>query len=1022
MAVPAPRTNPLYPTDNIELEEKLQSSLNMVDYFIRRSYLSQLSACPVCEFPQELTSQNIRLFHVGKIIYDEQEEINEKLISVYSALQSCSAAVHVLLVGKPTGVEFYIGTSSKDAAGIPADILNQSFLAHFPGSSTEPKENSEIRALLENQCFDNISSVTVVPSIREDNDKQFVQGMEKVIDSMQGKEFFAMFVSRPISQEELSARKLGLEQIYSAISPYAKMSLAYGENHSDAVTKGTFRNFTESVSEGISNTIGESVTVTESSSHGSGAMGLNSSHGKSVSKAGSWSDTESKTTSKAKGTGVNNSDTVTTGTSQTFTNEVINKTVENIMTYIDEQLERIQHFESFGAWETAAYFCAGRIENSLVAASTFKALVSGEKTHTECSAINVWNSDNPNTPALAKYLQYCQHPRFLIPGGDFLGARIVTPGNYVSGKELPVFMSLPQKSVAGITVTTMAEFSRNISREAGCPNDAARTIRLGCMRHMGRDEPSNIVSLDMDSLTSHCFICGSTGSGKSNTVYHLLQTLHRKGVPFLVIEPAKGEYKTTFGKVPGLHIFNTNPSMGAMLKINPFEFDSNIHVFEHLDRLIEIFNACWEMYAAMPAILKNAIEKAYIRKGWDLQNSIYMKDGAPQFPTFADVLDILPQIIRSSAYSADTQGDYTGALVTRVESLTNGITGQIFCDNYYIPDAVLFDENVIVDLSRVGSAETKSLIMGILVMRLNEYRMARATGSNKSLQHVTVLEEAHHLLKNVSQVQGQQNANPIGKSVEMICNSIAEMRTYGEGFIIVDQSPSSVDIAAIKNTNTKIAMRLPEKNDCEAIGSSLSLNEKQVKELSKLPVGVAVVLQNNWLEAVLCKISRANEERYKLEPETNSFSQLRKFRGAVLEALVTDFKTNKTVNLAHLEAVIHGADVSAPAKNEMMCRIKALEASLTQSDSADCFYVTLLYLSGLRGIFIAAESEIAGHEGDKPIVSKWWNQLLNQCELMFAFSDSAMAAMLLRRCLYAMKWQASRVNYELAYRTLHHQG
>ena len=101
--------------------------------------------------------------------------------------------------------------------------------------------------------------------------------------------------------------------------------------------------------------------------------------------------------------------------------------------------------------------------------------------------------------------------------------------------------------------------------------------------------------------------------------------------------------------------------------------------------------------------------------------------------------------------------------------------------------------------------------MGILVTRMNEYRMVNAGEMNIPLNHVTVLEEAHNILKRTN----GSDASPEGvsmasKSVEMLSNAIAEMRTYGEGFIIADQSPSAVDMSAIRNTNTKIIMRLPD--------------------------------------------------------------------------------------------------------------------------------------------------------------------------------------------------------------------
>ena len=221
--------------------------------------------------------------------------------------------------------------------------------------------------------------------------------------------------------------------------------------------------------------------------------------------------------------------------------------------------------------------------------------------------------------------------------------------------------------------------------------------------------------------------------------------------------------------------------------------------------------------------------------------------------TFFDLLDILPGVIEESHYSKDTQSDYVGALCTRVKSLTNGIYGSVFCAEDALSDAELFDCNVVADLSRVGSMETKSLLMGILVMKLQEYRMC-GSEMNSRLRHVTVLEEAHNLLRKTSAEQSQEGANLQGKSVEMLANAIAEMRTYGEGFIIADQAPGLLDMSVIRNTNTKIILRLPDEEDRKLVGKSAGLKEAQIDELSKLPLGVAAVYQNEWPEAVLCKI------------------------------------------------------------------------------------------------------------------------------------------------------------------------
>lgn len=141
------------------------------------------------------------------------------------------------------------------------------------------------------------------------------------------------------------------------------------------------------------------------------------------------------------------------------------------------------------------------------------------------------------------------------------------------------------------------------------------------------------------------------------------------------------------------------------------------------------------------------------------------------------------------------------------------------------------------------------------MIRLSEHRAAMS-GMNQALRHVTVLEEAHHLLKRSGGNAGAEGADITGKAVEMLANAIAEMRTWGEGFIIADQSPAAVDMAAIRNTNTKIIMRLPEDTDRRTAGKSAALSDEQLDELARLPRGVAVVYQNDWLEPVLCRVRK----------------------------------------------------------------------------------------------------------------------------------------------------------------------
>lgn len=591
-------------------------------------------------------------------------------------------------------------------------------------------------------------------------------------------------------------------------------------------------------SESDSDTEGTSSSDTVSNSK---TLSTNQSHTDGTSHSESFSETDGTTS--------------TIGTSKNFTVTVQNKHIQNVLKRIDKQLERLDMCESSGIWSASAYFLSYGTDRASaeIGASIFRSIMQGEQSGVETSAINTWYSGNGDFECLNNQIASFKHPSFWYDNPN-VGTQIqVLPTSLVSSKELAMTLSLPRKSVPGFPVVEHISLAKEVVKLDKNPDRP--TFKLGNIFDQGEVHKDNEVRLDVKSLTQHTFVTGSTGCGKSETIYKLIDCVRNANAKFMIIEPAKGEYKNVFGDET---VYGTNPLISDLLKINPFRFAKGVHVLEHADRLIEIFNVCWPMYAAMPAVLKEAVLNAYEDCGWNLITSTN-KYSESIFPTFTDLIWELETVIETSSYSDEVKSNYKGSLVTRVKSLANGINGEIF-SGQEIGDEKLFDENVIVDLSRIGSQETKSLIMGILIMRLNEYRSNSSIEANSSLRHVTILEEAHNILKRCSQEQSMEGSNVAGKSVEMISNAIAEMRTYGEGFIIVDQSPGAVDISAIRNTNTKIIMRLPEDSDRKIAGKSAAMKDNQVDEIAKLPVGVAVIYQNDWEEPVLCKIQQFDAE------------------------------------------------------------------------------------------------------------------------------------------------------------------
>ena len=621
--------------------------------------------------------------------------------------------------------------------------------------------------------------------------------------------------------------------------------------------------------------------------------------------------------------------TATVGKNEGITQSFTNHNISHALKVLEEQMKRFEKGTAMGMWEFAAYVLSEDQNIANNVAHTYLALTQGEESFMSQSSVNLWRGDlgesSGDAEEIVAYLRELRHPLFGLNPNLLLAdptfsvyPSIVTSTVPLTGQELAFSLNFPRKSIPGLPILECAEFGRNIAKFDE-EDVTDKMLHLGDIFHMYHKEDVP-VNLNQNSLASHVFVTGSTGSGKSNTIYQLLNEGRKNGLKFLVVEPAKGEYKHVFGNHDDVSVYGTNPQLTPLLRLNPFSFPKEIHILEHLDRLVEIFNVCWPMYAAMPAVLKKAVEQSYQDCGWDLleSNNPYGR----LYPNFNDIADNIKTIIDSSEYDDENKGAYKGALLTRIESLTNGINGLIF-SNDELTNEHLFDTNVIVDLSRVGSTETKSLLMGILVLKLQEYRMTNGD-MNAELKHITVLEEAHNLLKRTSTEQMSESANLLGKSVEMLANAIAEMRTYGEGFIIADQAPGLMDLSVIRNTNTKIIMRLPDFSDRELVGKSANLNDDQIIELAKLPKGVAAVYQNEWIQPVLCKVEKVGHDSNTFQNTFVGSAMPKSFKAnnvksVILDFLITNWMTKgKHVDYSSVSELILNSNISSKIKRLLM--------------------------------------------------------------------------------------------------------
>lgn len=1003
-----------------DVQEKALHNLDVGRALITRSYLNELTHYPVASPDKRVPytpSSDMRIFRVERIVQRNKQSVLESLAAVYTALGAAGYAVFLFLRSDGRETELYIGTRGDPGKMLgqnSGDLLCETFKGHFPGSSLHLQDvpkSDELFKLMEAEKDNpsaSITAVTAVPALSTENREHFMQSLECFIDAAENRVYQALILAEPVSSKNLDLIRTGYEQVATQISPLSKLSLTYGEQDSSSIGLN--------ISEGLSHSLGQSLGLTETrgtnqtvgtsssktngtnhttgSSHGynlgllgfginggtnkSDGISTSTTYGSSENRGTSYSDSiartqsNTQTTSSTQGRSLNQSDSST----RQMSIELGDKSIEQLLNKIDHHLERIDEAKTYGGWNSAAYFIGDSSASSESLASIFLGLIRGSKSSHEDFALTTWTSGQKS--AVIDWLTRLSHPELHCEFSKNVPVSFVTPATLISGKEMAIQLSLPQRSTSTVSVVETQVFGRKVQlldRQSPVADakDPNRVLNLGNIRHLWENLPQEI-KLDMDQLSSHVFISGSTGTGKSNTLYEILDQISAAGVPFLVIEPAKGEYKNVFGQQPNVTVLGTNPAHSDMLRINPFAFPKDIHVLEHVDRLIEIFNVCWPMYAAMPAVLKESVLKAYQNSGWDLDSSCncYHKS---LFPTFVDLQETLQQVITDSAYSAEVKGNYIGSLCTRITSLTNGLNAQIFVADE-IDNTVLFDSNVIVDLSRIGSVETKALIMGVLVMRLSEHRMAKG-GMNLPLQHITVLEEAHNILRR-SQGAGGEESGLVGKSVEMLTNAIAEMRTYGEGFVIADQSPHAVDIAAIRNTNTKIIMRLPDEADRRLVGKSVALQDDQLEEIACLPQGVAIVYQNNWLEPVLCQIRKFKgvENPYIYHPSKIDHLNKSKFNLQFAKILFnTRVNSPDTVNTDEIKQSLLVQSLPASIKIDILRIVRCYEnRHLHIEQNSDDFARMAILLVDVLGCRIDV-NKIIYHAND-------FTQLCNQLKLL----------------------------------------
>ena len=573
--------------DIVPSEKTLAEALDTADKMIRMHYLAELDnmkIIPLSEEEKKIAPESkVRLYHITCLTYDENESVSDKLSGVFNSIAGYDTTAVFILKHDGSKTDLYMGTACDDPQKVQlaSRTFSRALSGNFPGCISESTTEEQVKELLDNvvdyDAEDSlaIASISSIASTRGEGET-YLQGMEKLVDGMNGIPFNLVILASALSHQTISAIKSGYENLYTQLSPFHKMSASMSDTDT--------QNFSRSIGESLSHTMTTSTGTTDSTTESNGmtrtltrskqdekskkdkavdifaaaasvagtaagaAIGnfIGASIGGSIggaigkaaqtmiqspsastsegsSESNSISISKSKNYSESNAEGKTDSTTDTMGDShsvgKTLQYSMENRSIGSLLSAIDVHIKRLTACEGNGAFQCAAYLMAADQATARMGASLYRSLLTGSSPEASVSYVNVWQ-EHKDTAMLCEYFKHMKHPRFAA-NNELLGE--INATTTASSQDLPLHFAWPRKSLPGLMVTSHADFSRDIIKN---DEDGAEVV-IGNITHMGSMSDTK-VCLSLNELRKHTFIAGQPGSGKSNFCYVLLDRLAEK--------------------------------------------------------------------------------------------------------------------------------------------------------------------------------------------------------------------------------------------------------------------------------------------------------------------------------------------------------------------------------------------------------------------------------------------------------------------------------------------------------------
>lgn len=458
-----------------------------------------------------------------------------------------------------------------------------------------------------------------------------------------------------------------------------------------------------------------------------------------------------------------------------------------------------------------------------------------------------------------------------IPGLSFqrTGASSFTPTEtwrtpkesfVASTRHLATLVRWPARELPGLVLRQQMPF--DVNAEDNGPS-GVRDVELGSALDYSL-RPAGRFGISTSTLNRHALVCGATGSGKSQTVQQLLEELTSIGVPWLVIEPAKSEYREMRARLqaseldPSVHVIRLGDPEQPPLGLNPLEPAPGFPLQTHLDMVSALFVASFDAAEPFPQILAEALRRCYSDLGWRLGTGDYKHNELgrpalrgqryPRYPMLSDLQRTARDVVYSVGYGAEVRDNVLGFVDVRLGSLRRGTPGKFFEGGHPLDLGALHSKNVVIEIEDVGNDLDKAFVIGTVILRLYEHLRVKGPTAEGGLTHVTVVEEAHRLLR---RSEGEAKPN---QAVELFGAMLSEVRAFGEGIVIAEQIPTKILPDVLKNTAVQVVHRLPSVEDRAILAGTTNMSDEQSAYVLSLRPGHAAAFREGMDAPVLLRV------------------------------------------------------------------------------------------------------------------------------------------------------------------------